>query len=485
MWVRVRLKTLMVVIALMVCTLLYSNVILPFVTSTTSSNSLHIHNEATRRVARIRSEDLAVVGRGLTGAFPDSSASASAAGHETVARVVAPAPPQVVENIRTEHSPEQCTGSNCSSAFVQPVIAPAPGGRDGLIQATSSVPRVTSAPHGLNMSNRSVIPARQINPCGRECRAAMYRDRRRTRGRYDFHVQVESVTLPDAWNLSPEVQNRLEHRRQRVQKVCKKYGFNKRTKENQPNAWEVLVNHEYKLGWCNVFKAASSSWMYNFNIMAGYTEKQLLASKDTPISLARKRYPRLSVAELDRIKNSENRTLFFLITRHPLHRLVSAFRDKLMGGKRFYTVLARNIIMHHGGATALAKAGRTPVPTFPQFVQYLLDEAAKGNPLDEHWVPVNTFCTPCLIDFDVYAKMETLEEDGNYVIFTTGIDHIIKPKRINRSRNEPTDAVAANFLCQLTSAQLEGLLQLYKYDMEMFEYEAEEYRNCTRNSVSS
>ena len=55
------------------------------------------------------------------------------------------------------------------------------------------------------------------------------------------------------------------------------------------------------------------------------------------------------------------------------------------------------------------KAGRPSgakvIATFPQFVQFLLDETAKGNKLDEHWTPMSGFCTPCLVPFDVFAKV--------------------------------------------------------------------------------
>ena len=35
------------------------------------------------------------------------------------------------------------------------------------------------------------------------------------------------------------------------------------------NAWEFVLEPKHGLIWCNVFKAASSTWYYNFNILAG------------------------------------------------------------------------------------------------------------------------------------------------------------------------------------------------------------------------
>ena len=45
------------------------------------------------------------------------------------------------------------------------------------------------------------------------------------------------------------------------------------------------------------------------------------------------------------------------------------------------------------------------VPSFPQFVQFIIDSEKKGDLLDEHWVPMYKFCTPCLFNFDVIAKV--------------------------------------------------------------------------------
>lgn len=63
----------------------------------------------------------------------------------------------------------------------------------------------------------------------------------------------------------------------------------------KPKAWEYLINREYHLVWCNVFKAASTSWMYNFNLLAGYSPEFLKKTKDVPLQLARQKYPRPSV----------------------------------------------------------------------------------------------------------------------------------------------------------------------------------------------
>ena len=37
------------------------------------------------------------------------------------------------------------------------------------------------------------------------------------------------------------------------------------------------------------------------------------------------------------------------------------------------------------------------VPTFKEFVSFVLDEAELGHELDMHWTPVYSFCNPCQV----------------------------------------------------------------------------------------
>lgn len=90
---------------------------------------------------------------------------------------------------------------------------------------------------------------------------------------------------------------------------------------HKPNAWEFLVNKKYHIIWlvnsnlyicmysmynnikihnhrCNVFKAASSSWMFNFNVLAGYSPEFLQRTKEVFLNLARERYPRVSIEQV-------------------------------------------------------------------------------------------------------------------------------------------------------------------------------------------
>lgn len=311
--------------------------------------------------------------------------------------------------------------------------------------------------------------------------------RRRMPVKKDRKDLIESVTLPDRWNTSKAHLEELNARRQHVQETCRKLGLDHPSPTNKLNAWEFLYNKEYNLLWCNVFKAASSTWFWNFNLLAGYTEKQLVKAKAAPVELARERYPRPTVDEVQEIMANNPSPISFMITKHPFLRLVSAYRNKILAGNAIYTPLFKKIYRKykHLGPPVPRRmkdgslAGTGISPSFSQFVQYILDKEANGKSLDMHWIPQSRFCTPCLANFSIYAKTETLDEDGNHIIFSSGMNHVIKPKTINRSVDVPTSKVAHVFICQLSEQQFDDLVKLYQYDLQLFQYDVEPFRNCT------
>lgn len=94
---------------------------------------------------------------------------------------------------------------------------------------------------------------------------------------------------------------------------------------------------------CNIFKAASTSWMYNFNLMANYTAAFLNKTKEVPLELARKKYARPTP---EMIKKAQADSISFLIVRHPLERLASAYNDKIVHAwpKSFHDKMGQRIV---------------------------------------------------------------------------------------------------------------------------------------------
>lgn len=116
---------------------------------------------------------------------------------------------------------------------------------------------------------------------------------------------------------------------------------------------------------CNVFKAASSSWMFNFNVLAGYSPSYLHKTKKILLNLARERYPRVNLQEVRlsrfskklflirslylQLREAQNDSVTFIIARNPFERLLSAYRDKIVFALpySFHDKLGRSIVRNY------------------------------------------------------------------------------------------------------------------------------------------
>ena len=91
--------------------------------------------------------------------------------------------------------------------------------------------------------------------------------------KYMQHSTYIKVTPPSVAEIEEEgidleeLEIELAERRRKVWEVCVAHGL---YKEGEPNAWEFFIDSTHGLVWCNIFKAASSAWLYNFNLLGKY-----------------------------------------------------------------------------------------------------------------------------------------------------------------------------------------------------------------------
>jgi hypothetical protein len=164
--------------------------------------------------------------------------------------------------------------------------------------------------------------------------------------------------------------------------------------------------------------------------------------------------------------------LSFIVVRDPLERLLSAYRDKLENAKTGHykmvgaMIAARkhglNYAMHHG-------------PTFSDFVDYVLSTERRGQKLNEHWVPYYRFCTPCSLNFTVIAKLDTLEEDSRFILDTAQVPSEITVRERNSNERGRTRWTVEKYYSQLSQEQVQGLVDLYAADFELFGYDYRPY----------
>lgn len=89
-----------------------------------------------------------------------------------------------------------------------------------------------------------------------------------------------STTVNPIYEYSEEkvaiAEQDFQHRRDHLSKMCVKYDMVDRY---PPNAWEFFISTGHGIAWCNVFKAASSTWMYYFNILGKFCMQNYIVYK--------------------------------------------------------------------------------------------------------------------------------------------------------------------------------------------------------------
>ncbi|XP_030383179.1 carbohydrate sulfotransferase 11 [Scaptodrosophila lebanonensis] len=295
-------------------------------------------------------------------------------------------------------------------------------------------------------------------------------------------VATPPTTLNPVYEYSEELhtctERVLQQRRDHLAAVCERY---KLQEQYPPNPWEFFVSPGHNLVWCNVFKAASSTWMYYFNILAGYDLKYLQRTETQPLELARKRFPRPELPELLELLPS---ALSFFFVRDPFERIVSAYRNKLEGNRNsFYKALGTKIV-HKYRRHSLGGPWPRCGPTFEEFVRFLIAEHAEGKRFDEHWAPVYSFCTPCSVNFSIIGKVETFQRDSEFIIRQAGLESLLLGKlpqrKLRKIGNQArsgvkTEALVERYFSELERSTLDQLLKIYRIDFELFDYDFSKY----------
>ena len=114
----------------------------------------------------------------------------------------------------------------------------------------------------------------------------------------------------------------------------------------------------------------------------------------------------------------------FMFVREPLHRLLSAYKDKFttLGNPKYSPHYREKIIKSYRPDDF--KPGGENFISFAEFIKYYSKET---NP-DQHWRQYERLCHPCFVNYDFIGRLETLEEDGTLLLKMAGIDdHVTFP----------------------------------------------------------
>ena len=103
----------------------------------------------------------------------------------------------------------------------------------------------------------------------------------------------------------------------------------------------------------------------------------------------------------------------FLVVRHPLDRLVSAYIDKLVHDNHVYqTSMGTDILKRYRISVDNKTLEQGKGVRFSEYIRYIIEYM----PQDGHFTDMQSQCFPCEINYNYIAKLETQNSDALHII---------------------------------------------------------------------
>ena len=174
----------------------------------------------------------------------------------------------------------------------------------------------------------------------------------------------------------------------------------------------------------------------------------------------------------------------FTIVRHPLDRLISAYRDRILNGCTDQAKLHIPAIFHLNRSNLLTLGTSVlydkstncmdMFPTFEEFIRFVI-----VNPDgDLHWMPYHQHCSPCQIEYDAIIKLETAVRDEEYVLRQSMMDQYLNLSyhHYRQGNDVQTEDLRLQYFSNLTCLQFDELTKVYSKDFRLFTYDVKEFR---------
>uniref|UniRef100_A0A3B3YPE2 Carbohydrate sulfotransferase n=1 Tax=Poecilia mexicana TaxID=48701 RepID=A0A3B3YPE2_9TELE len=254
--------------------------------------------------------------------------------------------------------------------------------------------------------------------------------------------------------------------------VCSKYQpVRRKQRVRLQQVSRLYVEDRFRLLYCEVPKAGCSNWKRVLMVLAGIAR----STQDIPHDAAHYSNQLRRLDSYDRAGIAERLRTYtkVLFVREPFERLVSAFRDKFESPNSYYHPVFGRAIISRYRANATGSALKTGAGvTFREFVQYLLDTQRPVG-MDIHWERVSQLCSPCLIHYDFIGKIESLQEDADFLLRGIGAPgNLTFPdfKDRNPRAKRTSSRITQDYFSQLNRTERQKVFEFYYRDYLMFSY---------------
>ena len=262
---------------------------------------------------------------------------------------------------------------------------------------------------------------------------------------------------------------------------------------------QLIFNHEHKVLFCLVEKNGNTNVRIMFFIAAGLVPVTSATQPRSELIKLVSRYTNRIRNPYAQLKHGDTMESLWaqyyktMIVRHPLERLLSAYRDKLEGpsvkrnrlkdpydnNKNNFRLSIFKTVYPERYQQWLDNLSMEYYVTFSDFIQFLVDKP--NADLNVHYRPVVSLCHPCSVKYDFYGAFKQFDQDAQILATKLGIaEYISNPFHIS---NKTVDLLST-FYSQLSQNLKEQLFRDWYSELEFYYYLYPEERNSHKSILN-
>ena len=271
--------------------------------------------------------------------------------------------------------------------------------------------------------------------------------------------------------------------RERIQEICKKYNFTGRKKIAKE---KLLVDRTHKMAFCLNSKVGSTTLRQHLEhlmptkIREKLTVYQYYMITENDILGGSSRWFKIPPDLLNNFITS-NKILTASFVRHPFERLVSAYNDKRYNSKKYQGWFKNGKSFSRFVDLVLYEYRKSCYPDSTKASRVLTNwfNNTCEHKINTHWQPFHSNCAYCDVNYDIVGRMETWNDDLNYIIHKRGLEKVLPLQKVKSSHYNPTkqntSKMTKQYFSKLSKKQKEGLYHMFRIDFELFNYDPKIY----------
>ena len=205
----------------------------------------------------------------------------------------------------------------------------------------------------------------------------------------------------------------------------------------------LLVSDRYRLIGCKADKVASTNLQRIFYILENFTNN--IDTGQVKKNDARHKTKALFLnSTLVEMKYLLAHYKKFMLVRHPLERLVSAYRD--------------------GKPLKLFRVNKRP--SFRKYVMDVLQTPKLTRPA----IPISTLCKPCEVKYDFVGSLDNFDGDLEEILTKAGANHAVTIPRRNETGyiQDKSSSVVWEYYKQMPKTLIEKIEKYFETDYFLF-----------------